>query len=207
MEIKDYILAEADRLFYQFGFKSVTMDDIAKHLGMSKKTIYQHFQDKDELVNLLIKQKLDSQVLLMEQCHQKAQNAIEEIFMGIANVTTLLSHMNPRLFFDLQKYHPNAWLYFVNFKEKRLRDTILRNLERGKDEGFYRPEIQTSILLQLRLEQIDILFSYHDQYNTDTYNIAQAMTEITIHFLYGISNLRGIDLIEYYKPTLTQLSS
>ena len=57
MEVKEYIVEEADKLFCQYGFKSVTMDDIAKHLGISKKTIYQHFSDKNELVNLLIEMK------------------------------------------------------------------------------------------------------------------------------------------------------
>ncbi|RZL39733.1 MAG: TetR/AcrR family transcriptional regulator, partial [Pedobacter sp.] len=58
MEVKDYIITEADKLFCQYGFKSVTMDDIAKHLGVSKKTIYQNFKDKNELINILIRDRI-----------------------------------------------------------------------------------------------------------------------------------------------------
>ena len=67
LEVKEYLIDEADKLFCQYGFKSVTMDDIAKHLGMSKKTIYQHFKDKNELVNILIKEKIKSSRL----CHER----------------------------------------------------------------------------------------------------------------------------------------
>lgn len=205
MEVKEYIVEEADKLFCQYGFKSVTMDDIAKHLGMSKKTIYQHFSDKDELVTILIREKLSNQDCTMGACSENAENAVQEIFFAITNIHELLTTMNPKLFYDLQKYHPKAWLLFKNFKEQNLGKTILANLERGIKEGFYRPEIKTDILTQMRLEQVDLLFSQqHSNYvMNNKYNIAQVMVELTVHFLYGICNLDGLALIEKYKRTTT----
>jgi AcrR family transcriptional regulator len=206
LEVKDYIVAEADKLFCQYGFKSVTMDDIAKHLGMSKKTIYQHFSDKDELVTILIKDKLGNQDCTMDTCSANAENAVEEIFFAINNIHELLTNMNPKLFYDLQKYHPKAWLLFKDFKEQKLGKTILANLERGIKEGFYRPEIKTDILTQMRLEQVDLLFSgQHTHYvMNNKYNIAQVMVELTEHFLYGICNTNGLTQIEKYKLKNTQ---
>lgn len=204
MEVKEYIVEEADKLFCQYGFKSVTMDDIAKHLGMSKKTIYQHFSDKDELVNILIADKLTSQDCAMDTCSINAKNAVEEIFFAIANIHELLTSMNPKLFYDLQKYHPKAWLLFKTFKEENLSKCILENLERGIREGIYREDLKTDILTQMRLEQVDLLFNQHDNYTMKKYNIAQVMVEITTHFLYGICNLKGIELINKYKQQSTQ---
>jgi AcrR family transcriptional regulator len=206
LEVKEYIVAEADKLFCQYGFKSVTMDDIAKHLGMSKKTIYQHFSDKDELVNILIKDKLTNQDCTMDACSANAENAVEEIFFAINNIHELLTNMNPKLFYDLQKYHPKAWLVFKDFKEQNLGKTILDNLERGIKEGLYRQEIKTDILTQMRLEQIDLLFSQnHINYiKNNKYNIAQVMVELTEHFLYGICNQNGLIQIEKYKQKTTQ---
>lgn len=199
MEVKEYIVEEADKLFCQFGFKSVTMDDIAKHLGMSKKTIYQHFSDKNELVNILIEDKLYKQDCAMDFCASKAENAVEEIFFALTNIHELLANMNPKLFYDLQKYHPKAWLFFKEFKEKNLGKCILLNLERGISEGFYRSEIQTDILAQMRLEQVDLLFSQHIQYTMNKYSLVQVMTEITEHFLYGVCNTNGLEKIKQYK--------
>jgi len=205
LEVKEYIVTEADKLFCQYGFKSVTMDDIAKHLGMSKKTIYQHFSDKDELVTILIADKLSSQDCEIKDHFAKAENAVHEIFLAIANLNELLTSMNPKLFYDLQKYHPKAWLHFRTFKEKNLGESILANLERGINEGIYRSDLKTEILTQMRLEQVDLLFSNHDHYTKNKYTIAQVIIEITEHFLYGICNEKGLAHIKVYKEHSTSL--
>jgi AcrR family transcriptional regulator len=203
VEVKEYIVEESDKLFCQFGFKSVTMDDIAKHLGMSKKTIYQHFSDKDELVNILMQEKLSMQGSMMNTCAHQAKNAVEELFFAITNIHELLSSMNPKLFYDLQKYHPKAWLAFKNFKEQNLGKCIQANLERGIEEGLYRSEINTAILGQMRLEQVDLLFSQPNHYTANKYSITQVMIEITEHFLYGVCNAKGLEKIKYYKQQAT----
>ena len=204
LEVKEYIVVEADKLFCQFGFKSVTMDDIAKHLGMSKKTIYQHFKDKDELVNILIDDKLSNQDCNMDFCAKNAENAVQEIFFAIDNISELLTNMNPKLFYDLQKYHPKAWITFQEFKEEKLGKTILVNLERGIAEGFYRSEINIEILAQMRLEQVNLLFGQQiADYTMNKYNLAQVMIEITSHFLYGICNEKGLLLMKEYKQNPT----
>ena len=202
MEVKEYIVAEADKLFCQYGFKSVTMDDIAKHLGMSKKTIYQHFSDKNELVDILINEKISVQNCEMKDHSTKAANAVEEIFFAIENINEILENMNPKLFYDLQKYHPKAWLVFRNFKEKTLGESIMVNLDRGIKEGIYRSDIKIEILTQMRLEQVDLLFNQHDHYTKNKYTIAQVMIEITEHFLYGICNEKGLELVKQYKTNL-----
>ncbi|MES2416739.1 MAG: TetR/AcrR family transcriptional regulator [Bacteroidota bacterium] len=205
LEVKAYIIEEADTLFCQYGFKSVTMDDIAKHLGMSKKTIYHHFSDKDELVNILIKEKLTAQDCMMDSCSLKAENAVQEIFFAVNNINEVLTSMNPKLFYDLQKYHPKAWLSFKDFKTQNLGRSILQNLERGISEDLYRSDIKIDILSQMRLEQVDLLFTQHDHYTMNKYNIAQVMVEITEHFLYGVCNAKGLEKINYYKQQSAQI--
>ena len=199
MEVKEYIVEEADKLFCQYGFKSVTMDDIAKHLGMSKKTIYQHFSDKDELVTILINDKLSSQECTMDFCAKSAENAVQEVFFVIVNIHEMLSSMNAILFYDLQKYHPKAWLTFKEFRAQNLGKYVMVNLERGISEGLYREELNTEIITQMRLDQIDLIFNQHGQYNMNKFNLAQIMSEITEHFLYGICNQKGLALIAKYK--------
>lgn len=202
LDLKKYIIEESDKLFCQYGFKSVTMDDIAKHLGMSKKTIYQNFADKNELVDILIADKLGNQSCKMNDCAKNAKNAIHEIFLTIADIKELMGALNPKLFYDLQKYHPKSWLKFRNFKEKNLLITIHNNLKRGIEEGLYRSEINVDILSQLRLDHSSIVFQEHDHYTMNKYNIAQVIIEITEHFLYGISNEKGLALIATYKKEL-----
>jgi AcrR family transcriptional regulator len=175
------------------------MDDIAKHLGMSKKTIYTHFSDKNEIVNMVIENKLNFQKCLIKEGSETAENAVHEVFFAVTNMKDLLSNMNPNLFYDLQKYHPQAWLHFRNFRQKNLYQTIHDNLLRGIRERFYRDDLKTDILTQMRLEQIDLIFSNSSEYTNGKYGIGQVMAELTEHFLYGICSLKGHKLINKYK--------
>src|SRR5690606_22654410 len=179
-------------------FKSVTMDDLARHLGMSKKTIYTHFRDKDEIVTTVIESKLDIQKCIIKETMQKAENAVHEVFFAVTNMQDLLSNMNPNLFYDLQKYHPKAWLDFKKFRDHVLYETIYNNMIRGMQEGYYRKNIKPEILKRMRIEQIDLIFSNSSEYTNGKYGIAQVMVELTEHFLYGLCSLKGHELINKY---------
>ena len=204
MEVKDYIISGADKLFCQYGFKSVTMDDIAKNLGVSKKTIYQNFKDKNELINILIRDRIVNQDLQMHKCFVESENAVQELFMSMQDMDYFLATMNPMLFYDLQKYHPEAWLKFKAFKEEEIGKTIFNNLERGKREGFYREEINTEIITRARLDQVDLVFTQTGQYDTNKYSLSSIMVEITRHFLFGICNNEGLKLIQKYDSEMLQ---
>lgn len=204
LDIKEYIISESDKLFCQYGFKSVTMDDIAKHLGMSKKTIYSHFRDKNEIVNIVIQTKLNSQKCMIKDNIEASPNAVHEVFYSVTNMKELLSNINPTLFYDLQKYHPQVWLSFRDFREKALYTAIYNNLTRGIKEGYYREDIKPDILTQMRLEQIDLIFNSTTSYTHGKYGMAQVMAEITEHFLYGICTLKGHKLINKYKEIIEE---
>lgn len=202
MEVKDYIITEADKLFCQYGFKSVTMDDIAKHLGVSKKTIYQNFKDKNELINILIRDRILNQDLQMNDCFAKSENAVQELYLGMQDMDYFLATMNPMLFYDLQKYHQEAWLKFVAFKEKEIGKKILENLERGKQEGLYREDINTEVITRMRLDQVDVVFTQNGHYDTNKNSLSSIMVEITRHFLFGICNNEGVKLIHKYDAEI-----
>lgn len=204
LDVKQYIIAESDKLFCQYGFKSVTMDDIAKQLGMSKKTIYSHFADKNEIVNIVIDQRLNSNKDFIQETIRRSDNAVHEIFLALTNMKEQLSDINPSLFYDLQKYHPQAWLYFKDFREKYLFTTIHDNLKRGIAESYFRKDIKADILTQMRLEQMDLIFSNSSSYTNGKYGIAYVMAELTEHFLYGICTLKGHKLINKYKEIIEE---
>jgi len=185
-------------LFCQYGIKSVTMDDIAKHLGMSKKTIYLNYTDKNALVVELMREKLENQVCVMDDCINNSEDAVHEVFFAVTQMQHLLSKMNPMLFYDLQKYYPEAWQFYVAFREKKLFKVIHDNLKRGISEGNYRKDIHVDILTWMRIGQIDTVLS-QNTYPMNEYNIALLMTEITEHFLYGLCTPKGYKLIDKYK--------
>ncbi len=174
------------------------MDDIAKQLGISKKTIYQHFKDKNELINILISDIINFQHHKMI-LNRQAENAVQEALFSIENINSDLLQKNPILFYDLQKYHYEAWLKFKSFKDKYISKFILDNLERGISEGYYRQDIKKEIIMAMRLEQIDLLFTWKTNFFFGNYSLTQVMIEITEHYLYGILNTKGLAYINFYK--------
>jgi len=198
MELKQRILTEAEALFFQYGIKRITMDDIAKHLGISKKTIYQHFRDKDELVHVLITDMLNRQTCTMDTSSAEAENAVKEILLVVTHLQDLLSKINPMIFYDMQKYHPETWNLFKNHRNEYMQSCIIRNLKRGIQEGLFREEINFEIISIMRMDQVDAVFN-QISYAPGKFNLSQVMTEITEHFLYGLCNLEGHKLLDQYK--------
>src|SRR5471030_967696 len=147
------ILDGAGELFLQAGIKSVTMDDIAKHLGMSKKTIYQFFKDKNELVMALVKMKLQEDEDQMCAIISKSGNVIEEMINMMKCSEEIFSRINPIVIHDLQKYHPDAWKQFQNFKSGVIVHTLEELLSKGIKQGYIRPDIDVKILARMRVSQ------------------------------------------------------
>jgi len=118
------IIQGGEELFLKAGIRSVTMDDIARHLGMSKKTIYQFFKDKNELVMALVKKKLQEDEDQMSEIIKKSGNVIEEMINMMKCSEDIFSRINPIVIHDLQKYHQEAWRQFQNFKSEVLIHTL-----------------------------------------------------------------------------------
>jgi AcrR family transcriptional regulator len=198
MELRERILTEADDLFCKFGVKRITMDDVAKQLGMSKKTIYQHFKDKNELVYVLIQNMLEAQMKVMDEQAVSAENAVQEVFLVVTHLQDMLSKMNPMIFYDLQKYHPEVWTLFKNFRYSYMKDCLLKNLKWGVEEGLFRDNLNFEIMATMRIEQCDMVFN-QIVFPPGKYMISEVMIEITEHYLYGLCTLKGHKLINKYK--------
>ena len=140
MDIQERIVLKAHELFMRYGIRSVSMDEIANHLGMSKKTIYQFFADKDALVESVIDIEISR---TREDCtayRQKSENPIHEIFLAVEMLQELLKSMNPSLMFDLEKYHARAFQKISEHKNRFLYDVIKSNLEKGIRDELYRDQ-------------------------------------------------------------------
>ena len=133
---------KAKELFMQFGLKSVSMDDIANGLGISKKTIYLFYADKDALVDDVIASLINHNQECCEIDKKTSDNAIHEIFLAMDFIMEIFRSMNPSLIFDMQKYYPAAFQKFSKHKNDYLYGVIKSNLERGISEELYRADLK-----------------------------------------------------------------
>jgi AcrR family transcriptional regulator len=196
--MKERIQQKADELFNKYGIRSVTMDEIASQLGMSKKTIYQYFADKDELVDAVIEEVIGFSRDCCETDRAQAPDAIAEVFLALDMMTKIFKNMNPFIMFDLERYHPLTYKRFIEHKNKYLYQTIKLNLERGIAEGLYRPEINVEIIARFRLESMMIVFN-QEVFSETRFTLLQLHTEILEHLLFASASMKGYKLILKYK--------
>ena len=198
MTTEEKVLKGAEELFFKYGIRSVTMDDIAKHLGMSKKTIYQYFKEKDEIIHKLMMAHIHKDECTFSECAHQAANIVDEVFSMMKNIHEIFSKVNPQLFCELQKYYPKTWKLFKQFKEEFILGMVEKSLERGIKEGHVRPDINIKILSRLRMEQIELAMD-PAAFPPDKFKILDVQLTVVEHFLYGICTLRGHKLINKYK--------
>ncbi len=198
MKTKDRILKSAEELFFKYGLKSITMDDIAKDLGISKKTIYQFYSDKNEVVEMLMTQRLRTNECEFQKITKGSANVIEEFFEMMKNLGVMFAQMNPNLFYDLQKYHPTAWNLFKQFKEECIERLDKFSVKRGIKQGLVREDINTKIVTRLRMEEVEMGFN-PQAFPPDKFKIIEVQLALLDHFLHGICTLKGHKLINKYK--------
>lgn len=174
------------------------MDDIAKYLAISKKTIYQFFTDKNELVIALVKKKMQEDEDRMAGMMEQSSNVIEQMMNMMKCSEEIISRINPILIHDLQKYHPDAWNIFQQFKAEVVIRTLEQLLKEGIDQGYIRPNIDVKVMARMRVYQVELGF------NTQIFPLAefgpwQVQQQFLEHFNYGICTLEGYKLLEQYK--------
>jgi AcrR family transcriptional regulator len=203
METKERILLAAFELFFRYGIKSVTMDDIAKHLSMSKKTIYQFFRDKDEVVHTLMEKALEKDRRDFLEIVKTTANVVEEVFMMMKKMHEIFGNINPNIFYDLRKYHPKTWDLFHKFRTEFVSNMVENALEKGKKDGLVRLDVNTKLLSKLRVEEIDMGFN-PTIFPPDKFRILDVHLSLTEHFLYGVCTLKGHKLINKNKQIVEE---
>lgn len=201
MEPLEKILHAAADLFSRYGFKTITMDDISRRAGISKKTLYQHFANKVEVVNESVTW-YQSQV--SAQCRalvEESENAIDAIFRTQVFLDNTLKQLHPMVIMDMQRYYPEAYQLF----HKQLMEvdvTLIKNLlEEGIREGLFRPDIHTDILARYRIETCMMINQQNLMVQQD-YSLIQVSQVICEHFLHGLTTRKGEEYLNQNKSKL-----
>lgn len=198
MDYKERILAKAHELYHRFGIRSVTMDEIASQLGMSKKTIYQFFADKEELVDATLQLHIDTSRLRCQRDRNQAENAIHEIFLTLDMVQELLADMSPTIVYDLEKFHPKTYAKLTEHRDTFLYQVFKANLEWGIKEELYRPEIDVDVVTKIRIETMFLPFNAV-VFHPNKYSLVHVEKELLEHFLFGVATAKAHKLINKYK--------
>jgi AcrR family transcriptional regulator len=197
MENKERILEKAHDLFMRYGIRSITMDEIAAQLGISKKTIYQFFIDKDAMVEAVVNEEITRNEEGCRGFSMTADNAVHEIFLALDSFQEMLKAMNPQLMYDLEKHHSAAFKRLKQYKYQFLYTVIKENLEKGIREDLYRNELNIDLTTRHRIETSFMPFN-QEAFPQNKYPMNQTCQELAILFLHSVCNVKGKKLIEKY---------
>lgn len=198
MDQKQRILLKGEELFLRYGIRSVSMDDIANNLGMSKKTLYQYYADKDELVAAVVDLHINKMEKDCAACRRSAKDAIHEMFLTMTDTMEQFSNINPMVMHDLEKFHFKAFQRFREHKDKYLYKVIKDNIEWGIREGLYREGLQVEALIRYRLETMLLPFNIL-VFPPAKFTVVETNRVIMENFILGLCSTKGAKLIQRYN--------
>jgi TetR/AcrR family transcriptional regulator, cholesterol catabolism regulator len=198
MEAKERILEKATDLFMRYGIRSITMDEIASQLGISKKTIYQFFTDKDAVVDAVVDAEIRRNELKCIQFRNEAENAIHEVFVAMDNMEEMLQSMNPLIMYDLEKHHPRAHRKYRDHIHQFMFQSVKENLHAGIKQELYRPDLNIEIAARYRIESVFIPFN-QDVFPQHRFKLSDVCYELAILFVHSAASAKGKKMIEKYS--------
>lgn len=172
------------------------MDDIARELGISKKTLYQHFETKNDIIKMVAEYNLANDSKMVAQIQATAKDAIDEMFLVASHVIDeIRSIQSPTLIFDLQKYHPELWQLFEHFQNQQIANHIKQNIERGIKEGLYRPELNALIISKIYAGS-SLCVIDEKMFPQKEFDKIQLFKEFFVYHIRGLATTKGLKLLE-----------
>ena len=197
------LVGECLDLFMKFGVKSLTMEDISRKLGISKKTLYQFVKDKKDLVNKGMSLCIEEEKKVLTQVSAESENAIDELIGFTRFVNSRLSDLHASVIYDIQKYHQDSWQMMQDHKQQFIRNSILQNSKRGIEEGLYRENLNPEIITSLYMLMMDGFFQAEQTFGKNIL-LEDLHIEMIRYHVRGVANEKGLALL---KETLNKVEN
>lgn len=198
METSRKIADKAHDLFIRYGIRSISMDDIAADLGISKKTIYQFYPNKDSLVSALIDKAVDKHTFRCKILAARTDDAIIELYFLLVYIREFYSILSAAIIHDLERNHESAYNKLKEHKEMFLHPAIKASIKRGVKAGLYRDDFDVELIAKFFFESLSLISD--PQIFQVTIGIKnQQADELFAYLIRGIATSAGIQVINAYK--------
>jgi AcrR family transcriptional regulator len=179
------------KLYTRYGIKSVTMDDVSRELGISKKTLYQFVHDKNELVEKAIDYQCKERMLYMKSLNLDKLPALKEVVEVGKMINKTISAFNPSFHYDLSKYYHHIYKKMMKINRESMAESMLHNLKKGKAEGFYRQNLNEEIIVKMHIANVENLAGI-DFYNTQNVSPEEVQKELFTYHMHAILTPEGL---------------
>lgn len=201
--LNDRIIENAAELYNKVGIKSISMDDVARELGISKKTLYQHISDKKDLVRKVCNYELKKKREAFMQISQNSHNAVEEIIEVNKLVLHLIKDYSPTKFYDLKKYYPDIYKQIRQEQRENMFRSMVANLRKGKEEGLFREDLDEVVIAKLYISRVEYPLE-SDLLSAEEFTSPRFIIQSFIYHIHGIANEKGLKLVEAYMNQIRQ---
>lgn len=199
---KQYILKNVGKLYLKHGIRAVTMDDVAQEFGISKKTLYQFFKDKKDLVSQVVDYYLENPMFNLNQ--ENLGNSIDRIFALRTHVSQILKHFNNNLEFELKKLYPGLYKKVHVFKRECIYNDMVKNFESGIKDGLYREDLDSDFVARLQLGRMLFTLNPENEIFSEEETLSMIIFDKVIDYhMHAVCTEKGLN---YYKEQLNRIS-
>lgn len=204
MDYRERIIEEAAKMFRTYGIRGVTMDMLANQMGISKRTIYEVFRDKDELLQGVLKWMKVRQSETMTKILGESENVIQAIFRMLELMRDHFQNMSPAFQMDMRRYHNDLLIKLGETNELPFYSTNSEIIRRGIKEGIFRKEIDVEITNK-GIAEVARISNDHELFPPEDFFRKDVIRNVYLNYLRGISTQKGLDLIDYYDKKQASL--
>lgn len=196
-----HIMEASLSLFSEYGIRSVSMDDICRHLGMSKKTLYQYVENKADLIKKINNYAQEQIFEKINQHSDSELNAIDILLEISKEMNVLFKNYNPRITFDIQKFYPEVYREHITYKRDRMLELVIHNIKQGIREGLYRDDFNVEVVAHLYINKVEDMHK-PEFYPAEKYAFTTIFETMFENHIRGIANEAGIKYFEKQKEQL-----
>ena len=193
MDIKDRIIKKAGELFFQYGIKNISMDELASSLGMSKRTIYENFKDKEDILRSLILNLGDERNNVFSDYLAKGLNVVE-VFINVIEIQKKMPVSNAKFLQDIYKYYPKISKLMQENIEKN-NEFLQQFLLKGIEQGYIREDLNVGVTAFL-VEESTYIYIRASYLEKPPFSFSDLFYTMMINFVRGISTEKGIKIID-----------
>jgi TetR/AcrR family transcriptional regulator, cholesterol catabolism regulator len=191
----DHLLKQAGDIFMRYGLKSVTMDDVCRELGISKKTLYQYVSDKNDLIAKVLDQDIQEDEKVICALQTSGLSAIDELLHIQKMVTEKVQHMHSSIIYDLKKYYPESWGRIIRHRNEFIVGCIEQNIIKGQQEGVFRTDIHSALIAKIYASRIEVSID-PSLYSGLKITPAEVYAEAMRYHIRGIATEKGLKYLE-----------
>ncbi len=179
-------------MFFENGIRSITMDDISEALGMSKRTLYESFSNKEELLKECIEYQYEKNLQIRQQIEEShKEDPLEVINQHFRHMMAALNSIHPGFLQDIQKYHSSLWNEHVKSKQDQDIAYTRSVMERGIEKGLFRIEADTDILSKMIHSLMPLMLS-SALFPETSYTRTEVYRQVLLTFIRGMATPEGL---------------